>query len=395
MDIYEKLIENPLFFKWIYHPGPEINSWWETYLELYPSDAEKIIQFKQKFSALGFSVEEMTEKEKQLLAKRIVFGLESLEKKQNRRRYIIGLAKYAAIALLFFSIGSLLVYLKMDKTGAEWMVADTRIPSQLEGPVLILPEGKSVPLKKSSSTLDYTNPEKVVVNNESVLSTTKSEDKITTNQLIIPFGNRSKITLNDNTVVWLNAGSRLIYPSRFSGDRREVVLFGEAFFEVSKNADMPFVVKTNSIEIRVLGTKFDIAAYPEDNVIQTILKEGSVSIHRNGAGLFEKDLVLAPNQMASFDKTSQDSKVTNVDAGTFIIWTEGLLSFDDLEMCRVLKSVERYYNIHIRYADPLLGSQRITGKLDLNKKEQQVFEYLSKVSSTTFTKIDDTNYIIK
>jgi ferric-dicitrate binding protein FerR (iron transport regulator) len=87
--------------------------------------------------------------------------------------------------------------------------------------------------------------------------------------------------------------------------------------------------------------------------------------------------------------------VTSVDAGAFIIWTEGLLSFDDLEISRVLKSIERYYNIHIRYADPLLGSQRITGKLDLNKNVQQVFEYLSKVSSTTFTKIDESNYQIK
>jgi ferric-dicitrate binding protein FerR (iron transport regulator) len=243
--------------------------------------------------------------------------------------------------------------------------------------------------------LDYTNPEEVVLNNDSIIHSLKNADQITTNQLIIPFGNRSRLTLSDGSVVWLNAGSRLIYPSRFSGSSREVILFGEAFFEVSRDEKSPFIVKTSALEVTVLGTKFNISAYPEDNVIQTVLKEGSVSIRRNGSGLFEQDLVLTPNQMASFDKTNQDTKVSLVDANACIIWTQGLLCFDDLEMCRILKSVERYYNIHIQYADPLVGSQRITGKLDLNKEVEQVFEYLTKVSSVKFNKIDENNYQIK
>ncbi len=395
MDNYEKLVENPLFFKWIYHPGPEINSWWETYMELNPADAPQILLLKQRFSALGYSVESMSSLEKKQLANRIMQGLESIDKKREQRRFLLGLARYAAIAILFFSIGSVLVYLRMDKKSAAWMVADTRIPQQLQGPVLILPEGTSVPLKKSTSSLDYTNPEEVVLNNDSVIHSRKNADQITTNQLIIPFGNRSRLTLSDGSVVWLNAGSRLIYPSRFSGSAREVLLFGEAFFEVSRDEKNPFIVKTSSLEVTVLGTKFNISAYPEDNVIQTVLKEGSVSIRRNGSGLFEQDLVLTPNQMASFDKTTQDSKVSLVDAGACTIWTQGLLCFDDLEMCRILKSVERYYNIHIQYADPMVGSQRITGKLDLNKEVEQVFEYITKVSSVRFTKIDENNYQIK
>ncbi len=395
MDIYDRLIENPLFFKWIYHPGPEIDSWWRTYLELNPAEADQILQFKQRFGALGFSAEKLSETEKQLLVRRIILGLESIEKKKKRHQFFIGLYRYAAVALLFFSIGSIFVYLKMDKNDNDKLVAETRIPSQLQGPVLILPEGNSVPLKKSASSLDYSNPDKVVLNNDTVITPTKGNDKATNNQLIIPYGNRSKVTLSDNTVVWLNAGSRFIYPSKFSGSIREVILIGEAFFEVTKNNEMPFVVKTSSLEVKVLGTKFNISAYPDDNITQTVLNEGSVSIRRQGAGLFEKDLVLFPNQMASFDKSTLNTKVSTVDAGEYIIWTQGLLSFDDLEMCRVLKSLERYYNIQVQYADPMVGSQRISGKLHLNNELQEVFEYLSKVSSTKFIKIDDRNYQIK
>ncbi len=395
MDIYERLIENPLFFKWIYHPGPEIDSWWRTYLELNPSDADQILQFKHRFKVLGFSVEKLSEPEKKALTKRIIFEMDSLEKKKKRNHFIIGLTRYAAVALLFFSIGSIYVYVRMDKKSKEWKVCETRIPSQLQGPVLILPHGNSVPLKKSESSLDYTNPGEVVLNNDSVIQSRKEVETVEQNQLIIPYGNRSKVILSDNSVVWLNAGSRLIYPSRFSGERREVMLFGEAFFDVSKNKDMPFVVKTSFLEVKVLGTEFDISAYPEDNIIQTVLKEGSVTIHRNSAGMFEKDLELKPNQMASFDKGSQNSKIYDVNANEYAIWTKGLLSFDDLEMCRVLKNLERFYNIQIHYTDPKTGSLRISGKLDLNKDLEEVLEYLSKVSETNFTKIDNDNYQIK
>lgn len=395
MEIYERLIENPLFFKWIYHPGPEIDSWWKTYLEMHPKEADQILRFRQRFNALGFSIEELSETEKKELARRIMLGLEAIDKKKKHHQFVIGLARYAAIALIFFSIGSIFVYLRLDKKSCKQFTAETRISPHLQGSVLILPEGKSILLKKTESTLDYTNPDQIVLNNESIINTTPESEKSSDNQLIVPYGNRSKVMLSDNTVVWLNAGSRLIYPSKFKGNQREVTLVGEAFFDVSKNKEMPFVVKTSMVEVKVFGTQFNISAFPDDDIIQTVLKEGSVSVRRYDSGIFEKDLVLEPNQMASFDKTTQDTKVFKVDANTYTIWTQGLLCFDDLEMCRVLKSLERYYNIHIHYADPLVGLQRISGKLDFNKELGEVFEYLSKVSHTKFKKIDDCNYQIK
>jgi transmembrane sensor len=215
------------------------------------------------------------------------------------------------------------------------------------------------------------------------------------NQLIIPYGNRSKIVLSDNTTVWVNAGSRLLYPAIFNGNKREVVLFGEAFFDVEKNDSKPFIVKTGSLEIKVLGTQFNISAYPDDSSIQTVLKEGSVSIKRNGAHFFESDLILRPNQMASFNKTTNESKVFNVDADYYTIWTKGLLSFQDIDMNRITKKLERYYNITFKYENPLQGVIKISGKLDLNQNQEEVVEYLAKVSGTSFQRISNQHYIIK
>lgn len=360
-----------------------------------PSEADQILQFKRSFIALDFPQEKLSDIEKKELAKRIIHGIESIEKKKRRSRLLIGFSRYAAIAILFFSIGSIFVYLQMGKQNNEWYAEETRIPSQLEGSVLILPEGESIALNKTESSLDYTNPGNVLVNNETKLLSRNKAEKLLSNQVIIPYGNKSKITLSDSTVVWLNAGSRLIFPSEFSGKRREVLLFGEAFFDVTRNEEMPFIVKTSSIEVKVLGTEFNVSAYPEDNTVQTVLKEGSVSIRRNNSGIFESDIVLKPNQMALFNKNAQNSKVYDVDASYYTIWVKGLLSFDNQDFSRIIKKIERYYNIQIRYTDPLVGLQKISGKLDLNKDLEEVFEYLSKVSSTEIRKIDNTNYEIK
>ncbi len=236
-----------------------------------------------------------------------------------------------------------------------------------------------------------------MLNGDSVIQSKKagSDQNPAINQLVIPYGNRSKITLSDGTTVWLNAGSRLVYPSVFVEKTREVLLFGEAFFEVTENKDRPFVVKTSALAVKVLGTSFNVSAYPDDNAIQTVLEEGSVAIRKNGAQLFEKDIVLKPNQLASFNKGTNESKVYDVDASYYTVWTKGLLSFDEIELSRVLKKVERYYNVQVNYPDPVLGTTKITGKLDLNRNVEEVFEYIAKVSLTTVDKVNYNTYEIK
>ena len=215
------------------------------------------------------------------------------------------------------------------------------------------------------------------------------------NQLVIPYGNQSRIVLSDNTVVWLNAGSRLVYPTQFNKKTREVVLFGEAYFDVTKNPDKPFIVKTSNLDVKVLGTKFNISAYAEDNAIQTVLKEGSVVVKRKGAGIFEKEVVLTPNQMASFDKNTGNTKIQEVDANYFTLWTKGLISFDEIDFVRVTKKLERFYNISINFSDPQKEIIRISGKLDLKRNRKEVMEYLEKVSLSSFEQVNENQYIIK
>jgi len=196
-------------------------------------------------------------------------------------------------------------------------------------------------------------------------------------------------------VVWLNAGSRLFYPTSFKNKTREVTLFGEAYFEVSKNPEMPFIVKTSTMDIKVLGTIFNVSAYTEDNVVQTVLKEGSVSIRRKDAGFFENDIVIKPNQMATFNKTTSDTKIYEVDAEYYTLWTKGLISFEEIDFKRIIQKIERFYNIKVDFSDLNKEAIRISGKLDLKRSRKEVMEYLEKVSLSKFVQVNENLYVIE
>ena len=392
----QKFVENPQFLNWVFRSNPVIESYWKDYLIENPPEADQLLELKARLTELRFSNDMLTKSEKEELGIRITSRL-SRELMQNKRRLILNaFMKYAAVALIFAAIGGSVVYFSINKETVYQQFARQaiQVPTSGQEPLLITSNGENVKLKKSNSTIDYSQKGTVVLNNDSVLRTTEDASN-EMNQLVIPYGNQSRIVLSDNTVVWLNAGSRLVYPTQFNKKTREVVLFGEAYFDVTKNPDKPFIVKTSNLDVKVLGTKFNISAYAEDNAIQTVLKEGSVVVKRKGAGIFEKEVVLTPNQMASFDKNTGNTKIQEVDANYFTLWTKGLISFDEIDFVRVTKKLERFYNISINFSDPQKEIIRISGKLDLKRNRKEVMEYLEKVSLSSFEQVNENQYIIK
>lgn len=392
----QKHIENPLFIRWIFNSNLSIETHWEQYLLEHPEEKAELLELKALLTELKFQDDSFSISEKAELEKRVLRKIEQDARQINRRQLVQTFMKYAAVALIFTAIGGLLVYVNMGKDSLykDFAKQTIVVPTPAQGPLLITSNGNNVNLKKSSSTVDYSKRGSVVLNNDSVLQT--SEDDLNTmNQLVIPYGNQSRVVLSDNTVVWLNAGSRLVYPTRFTEKTREVILIGEAFFEVSKNPQQPFIVKTSNLDIRVLGTKFNVSAYAEDNLIKTVLNEGSVLLRRSGAKFWEKDIVISPNQMASFDKTTSDTRISNVAAEAYSLWTKGLMNFEEADFSQVIKQVERFYNISFTFSDHRMEVMRISGKLDLKKNRKEVMEYLEKVSLTSFEQINGNQYMIK
>lgn len=175
------------------------------------------------------------------------------------------------------------------------------------------------------------------------------------NTLITPRGGEYRIRLSDGTNVWLNAASTLRFPVGFSGKSRKVEITGEAYFEVAANAALPFVVSTGNAEIQVLGTSFNINAYPEETSIRAALVSGAIKVKTGKASR-----VLQPGEMATVlpDGTAV-AGAANIEAAT--AWKNGYFQFQNDSLSTIMRQVARWYNIEVNYQGNV--SQLFTGKV--------------------------------
>ncbi|UGU16668.1 FecR domain-containing protein [Sinomicrobium kalidii] len=162
-----------------------------------------------------------------------------------------------------------------------------------------------------------------------------------------PPGKRYTITLEDKTVVKLNAGSSLKFPETFRGNTRNVELTGEAFFEVARNPEKPFVIHSQGLNTTVLGTSFNIRAYPENSAVKITVATGKVRVAPEQASPGTKAAFLLPDQQAVFDKQTQQVSTQNVANASFLEWIDGTIRFDDASLSEAIAVLERWYGVKI------------------------------------------------
>lgn len=201
-----------------------------------------------------------------------------------------------------------------------------------------------------------------------------------------PLGMRSSLTLPDGTKVWLNAGSKISYPVLFSNDRRAVTLSGEAYFEVKKDKEWPFVVNAKSMSIVVTGTSFNCNAYPENDQIQTVLVEGEVTLVNQSA---TELALMSPGELATFDNNKQSITKTRTDLQKYIAWKSGKLMFRDDKMNKVVEKLERWYNVEFEIADKEIADYIYTATF-IDESLDQVLKMLSLSAPIRF-EISDRN----
>lgn len=182
-------------------------------------------------------------------------------------------------------------------------------------------------------------------------------NKVAIQKLNVPAGQRAQITLSDGTKVWLNANSHLFFPTGF-GKERLVFLVGEGYFEVAKDKEKPFIVSTQGLNIKALGTKFNISAYPQEDIQKIYLAQGSVRVYipkheQNG-------VTLKPHQMLT--KEGTETSLENINSTDFLLWKDGIYCFNKLPMSKIIKSLELYFDVHIVIKDPQILNYVYTGK---------------------------------
>ncbi|MDR1089955.1 MAG: FecR family protein, partial [Prevotella sp.] len=199
------------------------------------------------------------------------------------------------------------------------------------------------------------------------------------NQLIVPPGKRTVLNLPDGTKVWVNSDTRLIYPASFSHDMREIFVNGEIYIDVAKDEKRPFIVKTKDMEVRVLGTKFNITAYEEDDEKTVVLVSGSVQINTKNNN---DSALLTPEQMYVNEKGQ--THITTVDTKTYTSWIDGIYFCKNLNLENILQRLSRYYGVEIA-CDPSVGKEIFSGKLDLKENLDSIFDGIAFAIPISYT----------
>lgn len=190
------------------------------------------------------------------------------------------------------------------------------------------------------------------------------------NTISTPRGGQYQLVLPDGTKVWLNAASSIKYPTFFTGKERIVAITGEAYFEVTKNAVMPFIVKTKMAEIKVLGTHFNIMAYDDEPSMRTTLLEGAVQITSGQtAG------ILKPGEQAVLDSKHHLQVRDDVDTDDVVAWKDGLFEFNDADVQSIMRQAARWYDVNIIYKGGIPKKQ-YTGMISRNVKASELLNML-------------------
>jgi ferric-dicitrate binding protein FerR (iron transport regulator) len=364
-------LDDPDFLRWMTDPTPEDEVFWRDFLKVYPSKKSQIQEARLVFNLLQSRESKMTLSEQYELWNSI-----QQKSKFSGKQIVLQLFKYAAILVLVFFSGAVSYYYYQNSFSRRTPQFADLYPAD-GGAMVILADGSKVSLKKDMSEILYSeNGDQLVVNSDTIKQ--KPELKEALNKVIVSYGKKSMIVLSDGTKVWLNAGSQLVYPAFFSNDTREVSLVGEAFFDVTKNPEKPFIVKASDVNIQVLGTRFDISAYPEDKIIQTVLEEGKINLKYEENGLFKRDhtLSMTPNQMVEFDRSSRETASSIVNVSKYVSWKEGMLEFEKVNLNKALKQIERFYNVNITLGSEQIGEFKLSGKLDLKNTAEDVLNVI-------------------
>ena len=294
------------------------------------------------------------------------------ERRLPKRRTLRRIAQWAAAACVIFAMGA----------GAFlWMQAEEELPATVSmntksyQAVLILGDGERVTLNDSTRQFITEKAGTRISTEGNTVRYEAQEESETTEMhtLLIPRGGEFHMELADGTQVWLNSESKLTYPARFTGGTREVAMEGEVCFQVAKNEAQPFIVRTGGMAVTVLGTVFNVDAYPDNGRIATTLVEGKVEIQ---AG--DEKQTLLPDQQAVLEK-GKGIEVKKVYAEDYISWIGGVFHFTEASLEEIMQKLSRWYNFEFFFANADVKDAHFTLNI---RRYENVSDILSKIEKT-------------
>jgi hypothetical protein len=304
---------------------------------------------------------------------------------------------WAAAAIILLVLGSSVYYI-LNKSTTQQIVQNKTIHKPLKndvapgykGAILTLSNGQQIILDSAGNGMLTSQGNtnilkqngKIVYDEQNI-----SKSEVLYNTMTTPRGRQYSLVLADGTKVWLNAASSITFPTVFTGNERRVQITGEAYFEVAKNAAMPFKVEVDQMEVKVLGTHFNIKAYDDESSIKTTLLEGSVRVTKENL-----DALLKPGQEAVLDNRSGDFKVAEANIEEAVAWKDGLFEFNNADIRSIMRQLSRWYDIEVVYQGDIAG-KNFSGVMSQNTNLSQVLKMLQLTKAVHF-KVEGAKVIV-
>lgn len=306
----------------------------------------------------------------------------------NRRKIHPGYWRYVAAVVVLFITGGIGFWYFTPDTRKEMPLAVVDQKEYHQQAVLVMENGKEFVLNGIKDTcLLLGQGERLWINDQGHLAYRQDSLQQETPEewhiLRIPKGGEYKLVLEDGSRVWLNSASELRYPVRFTDKNRQVILEGEAYFEVARNEARPFIVKAGGQQVEVLGTSFDVTAYPGEPGIYTTLLHGSVEVSGE-----EGKQLLKPGQQAIY--TAKGIEVKEVNAALYCSWIQDRFVFVSEELEAVARKLERWYDVSFFFAGESLKAKRFSGSIPKYSDLSKVLKMLELTTNIRFKKTDKT-----
>jgi ferric-dicitrate binding protein FerR (iron transport regulator) len=310
-------------------------------------------------------------------------GRTKLEKhlKKERRLRIYRYSAVAASIAILISFGLIFFVNDFAKESEQLPLSELSSPGEFKA-TLTLSTGEKVLL--SEATKDSLQDAGALINHDIEeginYQSSDKQDSLIYNILRVARGEEYKVILADGSSVWLNSESELKYPVAFVGDKREVFVKGEAYFDVAHNKEKTFIVHAGDVQTKVLGTEFNVMAYNTEENIEVTLVEGKVNV---AAG--ESNTNILPGKQVAVEKSTLALTEKSVDTRLYSSWKDGIIYFDEMSLEKLTEKLSRWYNIDFEFSEERLKHYAFTGAVKKRKPIEFTLDFLRTTSNLKFT----------
>lgn len=365
------------------NPTNESEAFWKVHIDENKIDTDEFISAYMTLKSLHESKPTVSAERVDLLWNRIVETNMSRQYKVKRYSHF----RYAAVACCIVGVigFSVLTLFKLNNTKTSQSIADFARENiihiqQPNAQIQLVSNKQTLSVVGTQAKIEYDSIGNMRVNNKLVARNQSGltfYNKSTYSQLRVPYGKRAFLKLCDGTSLWVNTGSTVIYPNTFSKEKREIFVEGEVFAEVFHDPSHPFIIRTEKLDVQVLGTVFNVSAYKEDKQTNVVLVSGSVNVKPKDG----RTTSIKPNQLFAY--TDQASTLRNVDVENYTSWHDGNYIFHNEPIENILLRLSRYYNVTMKLPSTASGIT-CSGKLELKDNLTRQLNGLMEITSMNF-----------